>query len=92
MLRSPVVCLFAAGDPRERHPLEKGVHMDIASETTILRGTKTSLGGRRPKTNLDARFCAEDGCPTRLSRYNTRPYCYAHGTIRFPRTRGRVAE
>lgn len=66
--------------------------MDIAGDTTILRGTKSSLAGRRPKTVLDARFCAEDQCSTRLSRYNTRTYCYTHRTVRFPRTRGRAIE
>jgi NADH pyrophosphatase NudC (nudix superfamily) len=64
--------------------------VDIASETTILRGTKTSVGGRRLKADLDARFCAEHGCPTRLSRYNMRPRCYAHRATRFPRTRGQA--
>jgi hypothetical protein len=64
--------------------------MDIANETTILRGTKQALRGRRPHADDDMRFCDMTGCGTRLSRYNTRSHCYAHGLVRFPRIRGKV--
>jgi hypothetical protein len=66
--------------------------MDIATDMTILRGSRGPVAGRRPKAILDARFCADRGCRTRLSRYNTRTHCYSHSAIRFPRTRGKAAE
>ena len=34
--------------------------------------------------------CRHPGCPTLLSRYNNREFCYAHAPTRFPRLRGRV--
>jgi len=64
--------------------------MDIASDTTILRGTKQALSGRRPQTADATRYCGTRGCETRLSRYNTRNHCYAHRLVRFPRIRGKV--
>ncbi|HSM01978.1 MAG TPA: hypothetical protein VK960_06020 [Acidimicrobiia bacterium] len=61
-----------------------------ARDATILRGTKQAVRGRRPKTDDDARRCADDGCDTLLSRYNTRSRCYAHRLVTFPRIRGKV--
>jgi hypothetical protein len=45
-------------------------------------------GGRKPKTYGDDRVCHEDGCTTRLSRYNRQQFCSSHARIRFPRVRG----
>jgi hypothetical protein len=61
-----------------------------ASDATILRGTKQAMKGRRPKTDDAQRRCADDGCETRLSRYNTRSRCYAHRAVTFPRIRGKI--
>jgi hypothetical protein len=66
--------------------------MTTASETTIQRGTKQAMRGRRPKTDEAVRRCLSDGCETRLSRYNTRSRCYAHRHVTFPRIRGKVIE
>jgi hypothetical protein len=58
------------------------------SET--LKGNRITGTTRAPKVHAEDRLCRHDGCPTRLSRYNKREYCYAHAPTRFPRLRGRV--
>jgi hypothetical protein len=56
----------------------------------ILRGNRVKGKPRAPKVNEEHRRCVQKNCPTRLSRYNKREYCYAHAPTRFPRLRGRV--
>jgi hypothetical protein len=56
----------------------------------ILKGNRVKGKPRAPKVRDEDRTCSSKGCTTRLSRYNTRDYCYAHAPTRFPRLRGRV--
>jgi hypothetical protein len=44
--------------------------------------------GTGPTARASNRACSENGCITRLSRYNTAEYCYLHAPVRFPRFRG----
>lgn len=56
----------------------------------ILKGNKVTGKLRAPRAHDGERLCAHRGCPTKLSRYNSREFCYAHAPTRFPRLRGRV--
>jgi hypothetical protein len=56
----------------------------------ILKGNKVTGKLRAPRSQEGERLCGHRGCPTRLSRYNNREFCYAHAPTRFPRLRGRV--
>jgi len=56
----------------------------------ILKGNRVTGKLRAPRTHDGERLCGHPGCPTRLSRYNSREFCYAHAPTRFPRLRGRV--
>ena len=56
----------------------------------VLRGRRLLGSARAPKSYGADRTCAQEGCDTRLSRYNRREYCYAHAPTRYPRLRGRV--
>ena len=56
----------------------------------ILKGNRVTGKLRAPRCHEGERACAHRGCPTRLSRYNNREFCYAHAPTRFPRHRGRV--
>lgn len=47
---------------------------------------------RRPKTFEAGRVCLDDGCTTKLNRYNKREFCYSHAPVKFPRVRGRIEE
>jgi hypothetical protein len=53
---------------------------------------KGSRPGRIPRPSRTAdrdRICAEPGCTTKLSVYNTRAKCWQHTEIVFPNYRGR---
>lgn len=63
--------------------------MTMSNET--LQGRKPIPSGRRPRTYAEDRVCQEEGCQTRLSRYNRSRLCYPHTPKRYPRTRGRVS-
>lgn len=56
----------------------------------ILKGNRVTAKLRAPESHEGERLCRHRGCPTKLSRYNSRDYCYAHAPTRFPRLRGRV--
>ncbi len=56
----------------------------------ILKGNRVVGKLRAPRSHDGERLCGHAGCPTRLSRYNNREFCYAHAPTRFPRLRGRV--
>jgi hypothetical protein len=56
----------------------------------ILKGNRVTGKLRAPRSQEGERLCGHRGCPTRLSRYNSREFCYAHAPTRFPRLRGRV--
>ncbi len=56
----------------------------------VLKGRRILGTSRAPKEYTDERTCAQDGCETRLSRYNRREHCFAHAPTKFPRLRGRV--
>lgn len=56
----------------------------------ILRGNHVKGKPRAPRAIDEMRVCVEEGCSTRLSRYNKRDHCYAHSPTKFPRLRGRV--
>ena len=64
---------------------------DIMQETS-LKGRKFTGANRAPKTYATARDCAQKGCPTRLSQYNKREFCYSHAPTRYPRLRGRIVK
>lgn len=57
------------------------------ADGTTVTGRKPE-GGRKPKTYGEDRVCDQEGCHTRLSRYNRQHFCSAHARIRFPRVRG----
>jgi hypothetical protein len=47
-------------------------------------------GSDRPSKNFgENRVCREEGCETRLSRYNNGKFCYQHEPMSVPRTRGK---
>lgn len=54
---------------------------------------KATKPGRLPRpsraTEGEERECAERGCSTKLSRYNSRDRCWQHSDIVFPNYRGR---
>ena len=56
----------------------------------ILKGNRVTGKLRAPRSQEGERLCGHRGCTTRLSRYNSREFCYAHAPTRFPRLRGRV--
>lgn len=56
---------------------------------TTLSGRKLTGRSRRPKTIDEVRFCADQECTTRLSRYNRKGTCHVHSPVKFPRVRGR---
>jgi hypothetical protein len=50
-------------------------------------------GVTRPSRRFDVnRFCAKQGCETKLSQYNKSDYCHAHAPVRFPRVRGKILD
>lgn len=56
----------------------------------ILKGNRVTGKLRAPRSHEGERLCGHRGCTTRLSRYNSREFCFAHAPTRFPRLRGRV--
>lgn len=55
-----------------------------------MKGRRLLGSGRAPKTVIDERQCAKDGCRTLLSKYNRKEFCYSHAPTKFPRLRGRI--
>jgi len=47
---------------------------------------------RKLKTYGDSRICSQEGCDTKLSKYNQNTECHRHAPRRFPRTRGVLTE
>jgi hypothetical protein len=59
---------------------------------TTMKGHRLR-GGIRPSRSVDVqRVCAQSGCDTRLSRYNTREHCNQHAPITYPRVRGKFVD
>ena len=59
---------------------------------TTLKGRRIK-GAARPSKIVDGeRACSKPECPTLLSKYNKREYCYAHAPVKFPRVRGRIVD
>lgn len=58
-------------------------------DSLVLRGTPVRALPRRNRTWGTDRVCVEEGCPTRISRYNRSKYCWAHDPIRYYIPRGR---
>ena len=56
----------------------------------VTKGRRMLGSGRAPKTVTEQRTCAKDDCPTVLSKYNRREFCYSHAPTKFPRLRGRI--
>ncbi len=57
---------------------------------TTMKG-RTIKGVARPSKDFgDGRTCIQDGCITKLSRYNKRDHCYLHAPVKYPRVRGRI--
>ena len=53
-------------------------------------GHPLGSGTDRPSKNFGKdRFCREEGCGTKLSRYNPGKYCSLHEPMTVPRTRGK---
>lgn len=47
-------------------------------------------GSDRPSRSFGKdRVCGEEGCDTKLSRYNPGKFCYQHEPMAVPRTRGK---
>ncbi len=65
-------------------PLTKGM------EDRAMSGSAFGSGSERPSKAFKAnRLCAEDGCQTKLSIYNSGKFCYQHEPMVVPRTRGK---
>jgi hypothetical protein len=60
--------------------------------STQLNASRPTGRRRRLKTYGEARVCRDEGCSTRLSKYNRNPECHTHALRRFPRTRGVLGE
>jgi len=55
-----------------------------------IAGQAFGTGAERPSKSFGkGRTCKEDGCETRLSRYNPGSFCSLHEPMTVPRTRGR---
>ena len=52
-------------------------------------GSPISGNVRASKVFKEGRVCAEGGCGTLLSVYNSGKFCYQHEPMATPRTRGR---
>lgn len=53
-----------------------------------MKGSRPRQLPRPNRTFQEGRVCEEDGCETRISRYNKARYCWAHVPLTFPLTRG----
>jgi hypothetical protein len=62
--------------------------MSDGLDPRLLRHAGRVETGRPPATAETGRRCAEPGCGTTLSRYNTGDRCYLHRPPRFRRFRG----
>jgi hypothetical protein len=54
----------------------------------VIRGARPKELPRPNRTYGDDRVCAEEGCETRISRYNKSKYCWSHIPLTFPLVRG----
>ena len=63
---------------------------DMRSDT--IKGRSIRPRSRRPKQYASDRVCAEMGCETLISRYNSKDFCHIHAPKRYPRVRGRFVE
>ena len=61
----------------------------MANNSSSIRGYRPQGLPRASKTYAEGRVCAQDGCETRLSKYNRRDKCWAHAEMKVPRLRGR---
>jgi hypothetical protein len=65
---------------------------DVPERVTLPGGgsvTARRTVGHKPRVYESGRVCAEDGCDTRLTRYNGGDRCFRHQPMRYPRIRGR---
>jgi hypothetical protein len=60
--------------------------------STNLSASRPTGRRRKLKTYGDDRVCSEEGCSTRLSKYNQNTECHTHAPRRYPRTRGVLGE
>lgn len=70
---------------------ESGLISEVIMQSTM-RASTLGRTRRRPKTFGEGRTCQDDGCTTRLSRYNKAAFCFNHAPARFPRLRGEYTE
>ncbi len=56
---------------------------------TAVRGSRPQALPRASHKYPEGRVCAQQGCETRLSKYNKRDKCWAHAEMKVPRLRGR---
>ena len=56
--------------------------------TDILKGSRAGELPRPNRVYAEGRVCEEDGCETKLSRYNRSKVCWQHTPITFPVNRG----
>jgi hypothetical protein len=61
----------------------------MRDDSLTLRGAPVRSLPRRNRQWSAGRVCAEDGCITRLSRYNRSKYCWSHEPIHYYVARGR---
>lgn len=45
---------------------------------------------RRPKQQVNERYCAQNKCKTKLSIYNKKKFCFLHAPLTYPRVRGHL--
>ena len=60
----------------------------MAKESAI-HGSKVLGLPRASQKYPEGRVCEQEGCETRLSKYNRRDKCWAHAEMKAPRLRGR---
>jgi hypothetical protein len=61
----------------------------MSTKQEAIKGSRALGLPRANKTAPEGRVCAQQGCETRLSRYNKREKCWAHAEMKVPRLRGR---
>jgi hypothetical protein len=54
----------------------------------VIKGARPRELPRPNRTYAQGRVCAEEGCETKISRYNKATYCWTHMPLTFPLVRG----
>ena len=58
------------------------------AENTVIRGSRPRELPRPNRVYTEGRICSNEGCETRISKYNKAQFCWTHAPLRYPLTRG----